>query len=148
MRVIHRRSTSISNVIVLLDTTVLIDVLRGRVERKTLLAELIKQGHTLATSAMNIGEVYSGMRSGEEQQTNTFLTSLICYDITAAIAQRAGVLKSRLSTSGRTRTLADMLVAATALEHTLRLLTDNTRDFAIPDLVLLSLPPSTLASTP
>ena len=76
--------------IVLLDTTVLIDVLRGRQDRRTLLAELAVSGHTLATAAINLGEVYAGMLPEEETQTEFFLGSLECYSMTAAIARRAG----------------------------------------------------------
>ena len=44
----------------LLDTSVLIDVLRLRHGRRELLAELLQLGHTMATSALNIAEVYAG----------------------------------------------------------------------------------------
>jgi len=121
-------------VILLLDTTVLIDVLRGRLDRRTLLAELAVSGHTLATTAMNIGEVYAGMRPEEEAQTELFLGTLECYPITAEIALRAGKLKSVWSRKGKTLTLADMIVAATALEHGLTLMTDNRKDFPLPEV--------------
>jgi predicted nucleic acid-binding protein len=121
-------------VIVLLDTTVLIDVLRNKRNRRALLADLVESGHTLATSAINIGEVYSGMRPQEKPQTDAFLDSLECYALTAAIARRAGSLKYAWSQKGRTLTLADMIVAATALEHSLVLMTDNSKDFPLPEL--------------
>jgi predicted nucleic acid-binding protein len=121
-------------VILLLDTTVLIDVLRARQNRRSLLIELVEAGHTLATTAINIGEVYSGIRSGEEDQTERFLSSLGCYPVSAAIARKAGSLKNKWSRKGRTLTLADMLIAATALEHGLTLMTDNRKDFPIPEL--------------
>ena len=120
--------------IVLLDTTVLIDVLRARQNRRSHLTGLIEAGHTLATTAINIGEVYAGMRPGEEAATQLFLTSLDCYPITEAIARYAGSLKSKWAQKGRTLTLADMLVAATSLEHGLMLMTDNRKDFPIPGL--------------
>jgi predicted nucleic acid-binding protein len=127
-------------VILLLDTSVLIDVLRARQNRRALLAELIEGGHALATAAINIGEVYSGMRSSEATVTEAFLSSLECYAITAAIARKAGSLKSRFAEKGQTLTLADMIVAAVALEHDLTLLTDNRKDFPIPELKLYPLP--------
>jgi len=127
-------------VILLLDTTVLIDVLRNRQNRRTFLAELIEGGYTLATSAINIGEVYSGMKPGEAAVTEAFLSSLECYAVTAAIARKAGSLKSRWAQKGQTLTLADMLVAAVAIEHGLTLLTDNRKDFPIPELKFYKLP--------
>jgi len=45
----------------LLDTSVLIDALRLRHGRRELLAELVQAGHTLATTALNVAEVYAGM---------------------------------------------------------------------------------------
>jgi predicted nucleic acid-binding protein len=123
-------------VTLLLDTTVLLDVLRARQNRRSLLAELVAGGHTLATAAINIGEVYSGMRPEEESRTEAFLSRLDCYPLTSAIARRAGALKSAWAKKGKTLSLADMIVAATALEHGLVLMTDNRKDFPLPDLKL------------
>jgi predicted nucleic acid-binding protein len=120
--------------IVLLDTTVLLDVLRARQNRRSLLAELVAGGHVLATAAINIGEVYAGMRHGEEKRTEAFLSSLDCYPMTGAIARRAGTLKSAWALKGRTLSLAEMMVAATALEHGIALMTDNRKDFPLPEL--------------
>jgi predicted nucleic acid-binding protein len=120
--------------IILLDTTVLIDVLRNRGNRRALLADLVEQGHTLATSAINVGEVYAGMRPHEAAQTDAFLGSVESYPTTGAIARHAGMLKSAYSQKGKTLSLADMIVAATALAHSSSLMTDNRKDFPLPDL--------------
>src|SRR5712671_4127821 len=124
----------------LLDTSVLIDALRLRRRRRQWLAELVRAGHTLATSALNVAEVYAGMRPNEEAQTKTFLTALECYEITASVAEVAGRLKSQWSKKGRTLTLADMLVAAVALQQGCPLATDNGKDFPMPRLQLYELP--------
>jgi predicted nucleic acid-binding protein len=126
--------------ILLLDTTVLLDVLRARQNRRSLLAELVAGGHLLATAAINIGEVYAGMRPGEEPRTEAFLSSLECYPITRAIARRAGSLKSEWTRESRTLSLADLMIAATALEHGLALMTDNRKDFPLPELSFYPLP--------
>src|SRR5256885_11904789 len=62
------------------DTSVLIDVLRRRNGRRELLAELVRAGHTLSTTALNIAEVYGGMRPGETAPTEAFLGELECQD--------------------------------------------------------------------
>lgn len=49
--------------------------------------------------------------------------------ITAEIAGRSGRLRGTLQGRGRTRTQADMLIAATAHFHGLTLVTRNARDF-------------------
>lgn len=115
--------------ILLLDTTVLIDLLRGRKRYRALLSDHVKSGDALATSAINIGEVYAGMRSSEQERTEFLLASLDCFPITSAIARRAGNLKREWAAKGRTLSLPDMIVAATAIEHSSALMTDNGKDF-------------------
>jgi predicted nucleic acid-binding protein len=126
--------------ILLLDTTVLIDVLRAQHNRRLLLGELVAGGHLLATAAINIAEVYAGMQSGEQARTEAFLVSLECYPMTGTIARRAGALKNASACKGRTLSLAEMIVAATALEHGLTLMTDNRKDFPLPELNIYPLP--------
>ena len=46
----------------LLDTTVLIDTLNDKLNRKALLIELVEAGHILACCPINIAEVHAGMR--------------------------------------------------------------------------------------
>jgi predicted nucleic acid-binding protein len=124
----------------LLDTSVLIDVLRRRNQRRELLAELVRAGHTLATTTLNIAELYSGMRPGEESATEAFLDGLDAHALSGSIARQAGILKSAWAQKGRTLALADTIVAASAMEHGCALLTDNRRDFPMPDLRLYPLP--------
>jgi len=136
----NKANEKAGKVTLLLDTTVLIDVLRARNNRRLLLAELVEAGHTLTTAAINIGEVYSGMKPSETDATEGLLSSLVCYPITATIGRRAGTLKSKWAQKGQTLTLADMLVAAVALEHQLTLMTDNRKDFPVPGLSFFPLP--------
>jgi len=54
----------------------LIDTLRNRSGRRGLLAGLVASGMALATSTVNIAEVFAGLRPGEEQATRAFLAGL------------------------------------------------------------------------
>jgi predicted nucleic acid-binding protein len=121
---------------ILLDTTILIDSLQTRRTRQVVLAELVRAGHILATSAINVAEIYAGMRAGEEADTAALLSGLVCYPITLEIAERAGRLKQDAARRGRTFALDDMLLAATAVEYDLTLWTDNKKDFAVPGVQL------------
>jgi predicted nucleic acid-binding protein len=127
---------------ILLDTSVLIDALRLRRGRRQWLAELVRAGHSLATSALNFAEVFAGMRPEEESRTKDFLDALQCYEITADVAEIAGKLKGQWARKGRTLTLADMMVAATALQQGCPLATDNRKDFPMRELDLYPLPPA------
>jgi len=118
----------------LLDSSVLIDVLRLRHHRRELLAELVMAGHSLATTALNVAEVYAGMRPTEVQRTEALLSALDCHDLTATSGRRAGSLKQQWARKGRTLALADMIVAAIALERGCTLMTDNRKDFPMEEL--------------
>jgi predicted nucleic acid-binding protein len=124
----------------LLDTTVLIDTLRNRNQRRRLLASLVASGHVLATSTVNIAEVFAGLRPGEEQATRAFLAGLDLFPVSAAIAERAGQLKAAFRRQGHTRSILDMIVAATAIENGSPVATDNRKDFQIAGLALFPLP--------
>jgi predicted nucleic acid-binding protein len=124
----------------LLDTSVLIDVLRLRRGRRELLAELARGGHRLATTALNVAELYAGMRPEEEARTEEFLDLLDCYALTAAAGRIAGSLKYKYAKKGRTLTLADSVVAAIAMEQRCTLMTDNRKDFPMPELDCYDLP--------
>src|SRR5258706_12953494 len=100
----------------LLDSSVLIDALRSRRGRRQWLAELVRAGHTLATSALNLAEVYAGMRPEEEGRTKAFLGALECHEITAGVAAMAGKLKRQGEQKWGTLTLADTMVAAVGRE--------------------------------
>lgn len=125
---------------VLLDTTVLIDTLRNRNQRRQFLAGLIVSGHALTISTISIAEVYSGVLSAEEQATRILLVNLNWIPVSGAIAERAGRLKAALRNQGQTRSITDMIVAATAMENGCMVATDNRRDFQMLGLTFAPLP--------
>lgn len=124
----------------LLDTSVLIDALRGRRARRNWLAGLVHAGHSLETSALNIAEVYAGMRPEEENATKEFLGALRTHPITVNAGEKAGRLRNQWLQKGRTLTLADTIVAAIAIEQGCDLVTDNRKDFPMPELKIHKLP--------
>jgi hypothetical protein len=124
----------------LLDTTVLIDALRLRKNRRQLLADLVHAGHTLSISALNVAEIYAGVRKGEEDSTESFLSAFDCFDINAKTGRTAGKLRNDWGRKGKTLALADTIVAAVAIENHCVLMTDNRKDFPMPELNLYPLP--------
>ena len=119
--------------IILVDSTVLIDALRS--SESAGLRDAVNQGHTLATSAVHVAELYAGMRPNEEQVTMELLAELECYVVTAKIAKVAGLLQRTWRNRGRTFKLPDMLIAATAMEHGAALMTSNRKNFPMPELI-------------
>ncbi len=73
----------------LLDTSILIDVLRLRNRRREWLAELVRGGHTLSTTTLNIAEIYAGMRPSEEGRTEALLGGLELYELSEPSARLA-----------------------------------------------------------
>lgn len=124
----------------LLDTSVLIDALRLRSGRKELIVQLLHDGHQLMTTAVNVAEIYSGIRPDEEERTNSFMDSLECHEINAKVGEHAGRMRCFWARKGKTIALPDVLVAAIAIEQNCTLLTDNRKDFPMPELKLYPLP--------
>lgn len=125
---------------VVLDTCVLIDLLRAHPAVQAGVDRLLDGGYAIATSAVCVAELYGGMRSGEETMTHGLVAMLDCLPLTTAIARRAGDLKAERSRVGRTHGIVDMMIAATALEYNYSVATNNRRDFEIPELDVIVLP--------
>jgi predicted nucleic acid-binding protein len=122
---------------VLLDTSVLINFMHGKPKARALLRDLGLRGVTLATSCITVAELYGGMRLGEEQATERLLGSLEIFPVTYEIAREAGLIRSSQRRLGKTFELDDMMIAATAILYDCVFVTDNRKDFQIPQIVLL-----------
>ena len=59
----------------LLDSTIIIDCLRGKKGRDELLKKLTLEGSTLGCCSVNIVEVYTGMKNREREKTTNLLNS-------------------------------------------------------------------------
>jgi hypothetical protein len=62
------------------------DVLRLRNRRNQWLAELVRAGHTLSTTTLNIAEIYAGMRPAEGARTEALLSGLELHELTGSSA--------------------------------------------------------------
>ena len=102
---------------VLVDSDILIDHLRGH-------RRFVRGKDTVHVSAITRAELFSG-RASEERVIRRLLEAMADLPVDAAVAERAG--RIRRTTAVR---LPDALIAATAIEHGLVLLTRNERDFA------------------
>ena len=124
----------------LLDTTILIDHLRGRQEAVDLLTVLVRQGHRLGLCCVNVAELYSGLRHEERARADRLIGNLDFYDVTREAAKQAGQYRYDFACRGITLSIADTLVAATAVTQSATLVTANTKDFPIEGIELLEHP--------
>lgn len=119
----------------LVDTSILIDYLRGHEPARALL-EGAREAAPLQASEITRVEVLAGMRSGEEGATRTLLATLVWHPVDTDIAEEAGALGRQWLPSHHTIDSADLAIAATALRTDAALLTRNVRHFPMfPGLV-------------
>lgn len=118
---------------VLLDTTVLIDALRGR-EAAERLRELRSDGLPPYICAINVEEVWRGTKAGEEEAVGRLLTALRIAPLGRAEGERAGRWRARFAAEGVTLSQPDCLIAAAAVGVGARLATGNPRDFPMDEL--------------
>jgi len=120
---------------VLLDSTVLIDALRGRgaVAR---VRELRSRGDRAVISPVNVEEIVRGLRGVERDRTLRFLGGLRLVALDRAQAIQAGDWRREYTAQGRTLAQADCLIAAAALRAGGRLATGNPSDFPMPELTV------------
>jgi predicted nucleic acid-binding protein len=115
-------------VTVLVDTSVLIDYLRGHAGAGDLL-EQERAAAPLHASEITRLEILAGMRTAEEDGTRSLLSTLIWHPVDAAVAEEAGALGRRWLPSHHTIDSADLAIAAIAIRLDSRLLTRNVRHF-------------------
>lgn len=120
---------------VLLDTDVLIDLLRGREATRMFLREATTQSIPCC-SVISVTEVRAGMRPAEEAATTALLEGLVIFPVTREIAEVAGRFK-RTSRSRRLE-LADCLIAATAFVEGAPIATGNVRDYPMPEVTVVA----------
>ena len=117
----------------LLDTTVLIDALRGRPAAVRLRA-LRDESPPPYVCAVNVEELWRGARAGEEAAIRRLLDALQLAPLGRREGELAGTWRRALAAQGITLSQADCLVAAAALGVGARLATGNPGDFPMSEL--------------
>jgi predicted nucleic acid-binding protein len=116
----------------LCDTNVVSELSRLRPNPGVLAwAELIS---TLALSAITVEEISFGLAARPNPRVQAWFADFVessceVLPVDQEIARRSGELRGQLRSRGKTRTQADMLIAATAHVHQITLVTRNRRDF-------------------
>jgi predicted nucleic acid-binding protein len=124
----------------LLDTNIPSEIIRTRPDPRVNSWVSTQENAALHISVITIGELRKGMsilpvgkrRSTLESWLENDLVPLLMarvLPVTQAIADRWGNLSARRQIAGRPLSMADGLIAATALENGLTLVTRNVRDY-------------------
>ena len=127
------QSSRVTGISCLLDTDIVIDFLRRRNYARKLLDNWAEKG-LLAISALTHLEIYQGIKAGEEGATNAFLDGLTSVTVDVPIARQAGRMLGELRSKGETVGIADSIIAATALQLGVPLLTNNVEHYPFADL--------------
>ena len=118
---------------VLLDSTVLIDVLRGRPAAGRI-RELRDVGQLPWTCAINIEEIVRGAFVHEEEAIRRFLGALRLAQIGREEAERAGRWRRLHADRGVTLSQADCLIAAAAVGAGVPVATGNPKHFPMDEV--------------
>lgn len=97
----------------------------------------------MAVSVATLEEVYFGLSWKPNPRVRLWLegfldTNCEILPITPEIAKRSGEIRGQFQARGQIRSTADMIIASTAQEHDLTLVTRNVRDFADCGILLLN----------
>ena len=132
----RRTARRLSVAAVLLDTTVLIDLLRGRPGTLRRLRALRDAGDSLHACAVNVEEIVRGLRGRDDAGARRLFSGLQIVPLGVAEGWRAGEWRRTFASRGRTLSQADCLVAAAAFSLGGRLATGNPKDFPMRELAV------------
>jgi tRNA(fMet)-specific endonuclease VapC len=118
----------------LLDTDILISYLRGHPGAIDLLKSLARKGASFSISVITVTEIEAGIRTGEKAKTKELLDSMETLILDIPMAHLAGSFLREYRTKGVSLSLADVLIAATAVTENLILLTYNQRHYPMPEI--------------
>lgn len=115
--------------LLLVDTSVLVDHLRGDQRAVGRLRAALENGDELWSVTVVRTEILAGARRGEEPQISRLLDQLRWIDVTSELADSAGAFASTYLRSHPGVDTVDYLIAAAAQQIDATLLTLNIRHF-------------------
>lgn len=125
----------------LIDTNIISELVRPKPNPKV--TNWAGQQTGFFLSVVSLEEIHYGLSWKPNENVSAWMINFLAkycqvLPITDSIAQQAGDLRGNLQQQGKTRTQADILIAATALEHQITLVTRNEKDFEDCSVTLLN----------
>jgi tRNA(fMet)-specific endonuclease VapC len=127
-----------------IDTDLLIDLLRNQKQATAFITKLEEKNYILATTAVNIFELHHGAHKSVESEKNlqaihVLISRLSILPFTSKAAQKAGHIYAQLERQGQPIGLRDTLIAAIALTRECSIATRNQAHFSrISDLKIIT----------
>jgi predicted nucleic acid-binding protein len=117
-----------------IDTDILIDLLRNVKKVVAFLAEIEERGSLLSTTVINAFELYHGAHKSREREQNLLATRkllnrLILLPLGLRSAETAGGIYAQLETKGQPIGLRDALIGAITLTKGYTIVTRNVEHF-------------------
>jgi len=117
-----------------IDTDILIDLLRNVKKVVGFLAEIEERGNLLSTTVINAFELYYGAHKSKEREQNLLATRkllnrLILLPLELRSAETAGRIYAELETKGQPIGLRDALIGAITLTRGFAIVTRNVEHF-------------------
>ena len=117
-----------------LDTSFLIDFLRGEDTTRTTYLRLKSEGHNFATTTINAFEIFRGVDKrgrikGEEEAVRKLLSRLLVWDLDIEAAERCSRIYTDMERTGKPVGVNDCLVAAIAISNGCQRIVSDDKNF-------------------
>ncbi len=120
----------------IIDSDILIDHLRKEKNALDFLDTALEKGSLLFLSVVSRAEIYAGMRKGEDVAICSLFEIIKPVNVDATIADKAGEYLWKFSKS-HALNIGDAIIAATASEMELSLVTRNLKHYPMKDISVL-----------
>ena len=124
----------------LLDSDVVIDILKGVATTAAIVSRLSEDAHLLCTCDIVLTEIHTGLSEEARDVAVPILHSLFFLVSGREIAERAGRWRYMFARQGIAVALTDSIIAATAVEWNATVVTGNVRDYPMRELAVLPVP--------
>lgn len=115
--------------LVLIDTSILIDLFRKTDKNNSALIALVRQGYDYCISAITEYEIYTGAALGQVEFWNNFLQKTEVLPFDKVVAKVAVDINRDLKTKRKQIAIPDLFITATAIANNLPFATLNRKHF-------------------